>query len=355
MSRPTANPSPPSRIRVKMLMGKVDSAIWLRQFPQENPVWGECTFLFDHDATDYDWLVVYDDLPPVHGERFSDREEVLPCPPENTLLVTTEPSSIKSYGSAYVAQFGHVLTSQEPWALRHPKRIYSQPAMQWFYGIGSHHITPYHTLAQANPNKTGTISTVCSNKQQRHTLHQRRFHFTQELKALMPDLEIFGRGVRAVDDKAEALDPYRYHITIENQIAPHHWTEKLADAFLGFTLPFYYGCPNAADYFPQESIIPIDIHDTQGTFEIIRKAIRDNEYQRRLPHIIEARRRVLDEYNIMAVLAREITSRHVTASARTGRHTVLARHALRRRHPLIGIQTLYEKLAARATYALKNR
>ena len=77
------------------------------------PVWGECAFTFDPDARDYDWLVVYDDLPPVAGERFSDRVEVLACPPGNTLLITTEPSSIKTYGSAYTAQFGHVLTSQE--------------------------------------------------------------------------------------------------------------------------------------------------------------------------------------------------------------------------------------------------
>jgi hypothetical protein len=335
-------------------MGKVPTEYWLRQFPDGQPKWGPCEFLFDPEVTDYDWLVVYDDLPPVSGERFSNREERLPCPRNNSLLITTEPSSIKSYGSAYVGQFGHVLTSQEPWALKHPNRIYAQPAMQWFYGIGSDRQTGYNQLAAATADKKYDVSTVCSNKKQRHTLHQRRYDFTQELKAMMPELEIFGRGVRAVDDKAEAIDPYRYHITIENQIAPHHWTEKLADAFLGFSLPLYYGCPNAADYFPEESFIPIDIYDTEGTCEIIRKAIRDNAYEKRLPHIIEARRRVLEEYNIGAVLAREITTRHSTEPG-NGVDTVLARHALRRRHPLLGIQAFFEKVTARAIYAIKQR
>ena len=51
------------------------------------------------------------------------------------------------------------------------------------------------------------------------------------------------------------------HIAVENHIAPHHWTEKLSDSFLGYCLPFYIGCPNAADYFPEQSFIGLDIED----------------------------------------------------------------------------------------------
>ena len=85
---------------------------------------------------------------------------------------------------------------------------------------------------------------------------------------------------------------FRYHIAIENHIAPHHWTEKLADVFLGHSLPFYHGCPNAADYFPADSFIPIDIHQPERVLEIIRQAIDRGEYERRLPAIVESRRRV---------------------------------------------------------------
>ncbi len=353
MDQPHHNLSDGPPIRVKMLMGKVPEAHWLRQLPHGKPEWGRCRFIFDKEATDYDWLVVYDDLPPVAGERFSQRQERLPGSRHNSLLITSEPSSIKSYGSAYVSQFGHVLTSQEPWALKHPQRIYAQPAMQWFYGVADDHLRDYDSLlAHVPTDKTGVISTVCSNKKQRHTLHQRRYGFTQELKALLPELEIFGRGVQAIDDKAEALDSYQYHITIENQIAPHHWTEKLADAFLGATLPFYHGCPNAADYFPEESFIPIDVFDTSGSYEIIARAIRDGEYQRRLPHILEARRRVLTEYNIFAVLAREIAARDQPGSSDGA--VICARHALRKGSLWCTAQAFYEKALARAIFALKR-
>ena len=79
--------------------------------------WAEANgleFIFGPDARNYDWLVVYDDLPRFIGMT----EEPLACPPENTLLITSEPSGVKVYGRSFVRQFGHVLTSQEPIALR---------------------------------------------------------------------------------------------------------------------------------------------------------------------------------------------------------------------------------------------
>jgi hypothetical protein len=347
-------PAPGRRIRVKMLMGKVPERFWLRQLPGGEPVWGACAFTFDPDARDYDWLVVYDDLPPVAGERFSDRVEALACPRENTLLVTTEPSAIKTYGSAYTAQFGHVLTSQEAAFLRHPGRIFANPAFQWFFGMGRNHLVPFDELAATKPpDKPLPVSTVCSVKRQRHTLHRRRYDFTQELKAALPEMDIFGRGVRPIDDKAEALLPYRCHVTIENQVAPHHWTEKLADAYLGFTVPIYCGAPNAADYFPQESFVPFDLDDP-GAIEAIVRAVRADDYEKRLPHVVEARRRVLYEHNIFAVLSRLIPERHVAAGGHGG-GTVMARHAIMRRHPIRGARMGLEKALHRARFALRRR
>jgi Glycosyltransferase family 10 (fucosyltransferase) C-term len=341
------------RIRVKFIH-RTSPRVWPRQFPHGRPVWGNCEFLLDPAARDYDWAVVYNDLPPREGERFSRGAEVLACPKRHTVLVTTEPSPITTYGKAYTAQFGYVLTSQEPWALPHPGRIYSQPALLWFYGVGSDHVVPYDAMAAAPPpEKTRLISTVCSTKRQRHTLHRRRVAFTWRLKAALPELDVFGHGVRPMDDKAEALDPYRYHVAIENHVAPHHWTEKLADPFLGYALPFYCGCPNAADYFPPESFVPIDINDFDGALRVIRQTIAEDGYAKRLPHIVEARRRVLEEHNIFAVLAREIEKRHGEA-AEGGRGALLyARRAARRHYPLRGLGDLLEKGRRRLAHLVR--
>jgi hypothetical protein len=331
-------------IRVK-LYGSYSAQARARQFPGSKPIWGDCEFIFDVDCRDYDWLVIYTDLPSTHSC------EQLACSKQQTLLVTTEPSTIKIYGSDYTAQFGSVLTSQAEWALPHRRRIFSQPALQWFYGVGNNYQLTYDQMMSSPPlAKTKNLSTVCSSKQHRHTLHNRRYRFTQKLKKLIPEMEIFGQGVRPIEDKAEALDDYRYHLTIENFIGPHHWTEKLSDAFLGATLPFYSGCPNAADYFPPESFIPIDINDVDGTAEIIKNAILNNEYEKRLPHILEARRLVLEEYNLFSVLSREIEQNNRPFTRPVDDCWIYSIKELRRQSPLIALRHFYEKCRQRIYY-----
>jgi hypothetical protein len=337
-------------IRVK-LISRCHPSIWLRQLPTDNPTWGNCTFVFDLEEQNYDWLVVYDELPRKQDATTHPGVETLACAQRNTLLVTSEPSTIKSYHKKYTGQFGWILTSQAEWALPHPDRIHSQPALRWFYG--AHRSLDFNQLKNNPPtNKTGVISTVSSNKQQRHTLHHRRYHFVHDLKGLLPELELFGKGIRPILDKSEALDAYKYHIAIENFHGPHHWTEKLADAFLGGCLPFYAGCPNAADYFPPESFIPIDINDTKGTAQIIRDAIDNDEYKKRLPHILEARRRVIEEYNLFAVLSREIETRHASAPPPKTPVKLYGRKALRR-NPAVAIQDGYARSRLKLMHWLK--
>lgn len=345
---------PPPEIRVKVLSA-IPAAYLQRQLPSGIPVWGRCRFSFDPADDHYDWLVVYDDLPARRGEPRRQRFEPLACPAAHTLLTTSEPPSIKHYGNAYVRQFGCVITSQPPWALPHPDRVYSQAGLHWFYGLGRQRMLGFDALAAHPPlTKTRMVSMMFTPKRMRHTLHHRRFRFLSELMHLMPEIDAYGRGARALedDDKAHALNAYRYHITAENYIGPHHWTEKLADAFLGVTLPFYAGCPNAADYFPSESFIPIDLRDPAGAARIIRAAIANDEYEKRLPAILEARRRVLFEYNYFALVAREIEKRHrPDLSLQPGR-VIYSRHALRRLSPAIAIRDALGKTRARVIHLL---
>ncbi|MCM2471873.1 glycosyltransferase [Rhizobium sp. CG5] len=291
-------------------------------------------FTFDPAARGYDWLVVYENLPAEQGERRPMRIEQLDCPQANTVLLTTEPSAIKIYGRAYIRQFGHVVTSQEPFALRHPGRIWSQAGLRWFYGDGTDHAMTADEIAGHEPEKTAVLSTVCSTKRQGHTLHRLRYDFTQLAAARLPEMDVFGRGHRPLDDKAEAVDAYKYHLAIENHVAPHHFTEKLADPFLGLALPFYFGAPNAADYFPADSFIAIDIRKPDEAIRIMREAIDGNEYERRLPAIREARRRVIEEHSLFPLVARVIASSSAGAGTRG---TIMSQAAAKRAHPLAAL------------------
>ena len=285
-------------------------------------------FAFDRDLRDYDWLLVYDDLPRTGSERLPISEERLGCARERTILLTYEPSSIKYYGADYVNQFGTVMTSHDAVSLQHPNRIEMPPVGVWLYG-GMGHVTAH----PRPPHKVKEMSVFASAKRMRHSLHAVRHGFLAALQQEFEgEIDVYGRGHRYVEHKAEALDRYRYHVAVENHIEPHHWTEKLSDCFLGYCLPFYAGCPNADDYFPAESFIRIDMRDGSGAASIIRQAIRAGEFEKRLPAIVEARRRVIEEYNLGNCISKFVAGHHErTASARIDGSVILSRHKLMRR------------------------
>ncbi len=317
--------------RVKFL-ARVSSREWARYFPSGELIWGECEFTFDRDDRNYDWLVVYDELPPAVGQPRKSAREELVCHPDNTILFTTEPCSIKTYGRHYTEQFGHVVTPQPSWALPHRHRYWQQGSNHWFYGGETGTPMSRERLLAGPPSKTDGLSMVCSTKAQWHTQHARRAEFAQALRERLPELTAFGRGIRPINDKAEAMDAFRYHVVLENHIAPHHWTEKLSDAFLARCLPFYAGAPNTDDYFPVGSVIHIDMSDPDGAAAIIRQAMADGLYEQRLPLIEEARRRVLEDYHLFAVIADIVSEAAVSSPAKTSssaQSVLLSRHALR--------------------------
>ena len=351
------------RIRVKFMHRGLEKGRscegFLRQFPGLFPQWGPCVFDFDVDSTDYDWLVVYQDLPP-SGDFFT--EEKLLCAREKTLLITGEPSSITVFGKDYLKQFGAVITFQEPWAMRHPNVIYHHPGLIWHYGLPfaeGDYITWDQMDKMGPPPKTKRLSTVCSQRTGNVTLHSTRVDFTWRLKDDVPELDIYGHGVKPMNDKAEALDPYQFHIAVENHVYDHHLTEKLPDAFLGYTLPFYHGARNAEDYFPKESFIPIDINDYKRSCEIIVSHLANNEYEDRLPYIIEARRRVLEEQNLFSILSNTIAAQDVKINTATMGKVIRNRSTMRIKNPLAGIRSLSEKVAIkayhRATFSSRNK
>ncbi|HSH96544.1 MAG TPA: hypothetical protein VK968_20515, partial [Roseimicrobium sp.] len=97
-----------------------------------------------------------------------------------------------------------------------------------------------------------------------------------------------------------------------------------------------------------ESYISIDINDVKGAAAVIKQAIADNEYEKRLPFIKEARRRVLEEYNMFAVVSALVRQNTPSpgASNPTGRDVIVSRSLLLRRRPWLRIQLALDKLRA---------
>lgn len=310
------------------------------QLPEDRRLHG-VEFVLDLGARDYDWLVVYSDFPATKG-RFSAHCEELACHPRNTLFITHEPSPVKRYNRRVLDQFHWVVSCQEPWALDHPRLLRTHPASPWGYHL------PYEShLSAKPPAKDRPISTFCRLKDMRYTLHQDRLRFVRRLSETLAELDVFGPLGRPLEEKGPGLLPYGCHLAIENHIAEHYWTEKLADAYLGFTLPIYCGCPNVSDFFPGESVVPIDIFDFDGSVETIRRVVADNEHARRLPHILEARRRVLEEHNLFAVIARFVSERHTDAAKPVPAPRIRNHRGMVWRSPLMGIGHAIAKAAVK--------
>ena len=133
--------------------------------------------------------------------------------------------------------------------------------------------------------------------------HQRRLSFVRRLeREFGNDLEVFITSVMGLEDKWDAIGRYRYHLSLENSVFKDYWTEKVSDAFLGLSFPFYYGCPNMEDYFPSDSFQTIDMDDYDVTVDRIRNAIDTDLYSQRLGVLKESKRLVLNKYNLFPTM-----------------------------------------------------
>ena len=119
--------------------------------------------------------------------------------------------------------------------------------------------------------------------------HDYRLNWVEKLKG---KVDIFGRDLKTMNKKEEALCDYMFSVTIENDQYETYWTEKILDCFTTGTIPIYHGAPDVADYFNMDGVIILkeDFDPSQLSTELYqskKEAILDN-YNRALKfNIIE--------------------------------------------------------------------
>lgn len=305
----------------------------------------DCEFIQDASCREYDWLLVYDDMPRRNMGSVVKECEVLACAPEQTVFVTAEPPTIKIYPRVFTRQFGYVLTTHKACYLPHRNHRIGHGCLHWCAGYERE-----EALAMPDYPKSKVLSTVCSAKQQTHTMHRHRYNLTKFLSQRLEHFDWFGWGVKRLEKKYDALNDYRYHLAVENYIDDYHWTDKISDPILGLCLTFYAGDPKLGEVLPPESFIPVPIDKPEETLRIIQDAIRNNEYEKRLPAIREARRLIVTKYNMfnqVVDLIHEHRAAHGNAPAPAHPAELYGRHRLRR-NPIWalweGCQLLWHKL-----------
>lgn len=275
---------------------------WRRQMREPGDVWGTTHYTFATDSKSKpDWLVVFSAWPEVVLQTS--------VPKHRRIFVAGEPESFHRYQPRFLEQFGTVITTQR--GTRHPRAIYSQPAINWFTGVrfqdGPQRLVPvldFADLAAGNPEKTKLCSVVCSNNATTRG-HRKRIEFVDLLHREFGDrIDFYGRGRREMADKDEALAHYRFHIALENSVHSDYWTEKLADPFLRGCYPIYNGCPNLSNYFPDGSYSRIDLAKPRAALAIVRAVLESDIDRQHAAELAEAKRRILLDHNLFAVLER---------------------------------------------------
>lgn len=276
----------------------------LKQTPDRAGQWGNYDFYIDSFDLDFDGYVFLD-VP--EGKR------LLPNKPTLGLLMEAyhdnmpfkdgHPQSTILYSKGFTDQFDKIITTNHP--VQHRAVIKTQIGAPWFTTSHKEGID-FNFLRDNNiKEKKNKICMICSDRND--TLHSPRLVFAKKIKEMLgEDVDFFGRGIQNFDNIYDLLSTYEYCITFENDCLPNYFSEKLSDIFLCGTYPIYNGCTNVYDFFDKDALMAFDLTDVSQTVSQIRQILKDDLYTKNYDKIIEAKTKVLYDYNIFNLLAQNI-------------------------------------------------
>lgn len=287
--------------------------ILIRQTPDSKGIWKNCKFFINENIKNPDWWFV------LHGSGIKNKETVK-CDPENIVYISLEASERQNKVSKnFLEQFSQIVISDK--TIQHKNILYHN-GTTWYVGInvqrkGNKHYFENKTDHNYNffknlkvSNKLDRISLIISNKNN-FPGHRKRLKFVQALmnSSIGKFIDFYGHGFNDIPDKLDTLIKYKYHLVLENNSIDTYWSEKLGDAYLGFTLPIYYGCKNLDEYFDKNSFVQIDINNIKESIQTIHDLLNKNIYKEKLEFIIDSRNKVLDDYNIFNLMYKIISKK----------------------------------------------
>lgn len=171
--------------------------------------------------------------------------------------------------------------------------------------------TDHHTFYLNNQfKKTKRMSIISSNYGHKYNYTKRHALFKGLLDTDL-DIDFYGRRWELNDsrykgsphNKSDAIADYQYSIAIENSSYDNYVTEKFFDLVVCNTVPIYYGAPNITEVYPENSFIHIDFSGPiEDTVEQITDVYYNDDYELRLPYVLEAKNLYYTKYNIFSFL-----------------------------------------------------
>jgi len=230
-----------------------------------------------------------------------------------------ENPSIWSPSEDFLEGYGIVVSPFRFKVPSHIRFIQAHTGVPWFYAIRFRtDIGLLHEPLSSKTELTLLETRLASKKTKRISMitsakrglpgHTWRLRVAEALKAMTDDVDIFGFGHKALEDKAEALDEYTFSVVVENCGSDYYWTEKLADCIIGRACPIYAGARYADNDF-DHTIPRIEYGEEPGS--AARKILNITENYNMEAHKMEAlRRQVLYKHNFMSWIP-ELLGKHL--------------------------------------------
>jgi hypothetical protein len=267
------------------------------QWPQGNALVGRTFFL----------------PPPTDGEYRGDYLLVGTPPPKNIktnipksrrIFLLLEPPEFWKPSPEFLENFGVLVAPYHVDGFKGLQVVAPGPAGNWWYGIekdGHKDTGRFLSFEEIRDeplaSKENRLSVITSAKNFLPG-QKDRLAFIKTLTEVLGDkVEVFGYGFRPIGDKRDALRPFQFHLALENSVHSDYWTEKLSDPLLGRCITFYHGATRIRNYFPEKSVVPIDIYDPQGAIETIRTFLNKKDFSELQADIESARQKILFTYN----------------------------------------------------------
>ena len=279
------------------IVGKYfDQDLISRATPKGSKIWKDCEFTTD-PISKCDYCIFLNN---------NNTEDVqVECPPENIWMLVQEPYQkgltdwVIERHNYFSKVFTHLPVDQST------KYIRSQTCLPWH--IGKTYDQLFKT--DVSPKKDKLLSAIVGGAVFLPG-HKLRQNFIKKVLDSDFPLELFGKNIRPLEDKTQGLEQYFFSFAIENNSNPDMWTEKLADCFLSWTMPIYYGCTNLTKYFPPKSFIQIDINSPETAIKELKTKLTHEFWESALDSIREARELVLNKYQLFPFLVEQFEKHH---------------------------------------------
>jgi hypothetical protein len=114
------------------------------------------------------------------------------------------------------------------------------------------------------------------------------------------------KSLHPKNNKDFGIMPYKYYFMFENNQEYNYLTEKIWEPILTESLCFYWGCPNITDYIHKDAFVLLDVNDFEKSFNIIKNAINNNLWEKRLSVIQQEKQKILNYYSFCPTVQRII-------------------------------------------------